>query len=550
MAHDSSDWSRHYDEGRGFRPLGAVERDLLARHTPAPEGGRALDVGCGTGELAAHLTTLGYTVDALDFAEGALDRARKEQEGAEGVRWLRLDIERDDLSVLHDGGYDLITLRLAYAFVRDRTRVMHQLAARLRPGGALVVITPVEANTPEARRRIALDEDEIDVLAETWEEVERCDADGLAFLVLRGPGGFFEVVEKRRPQPHAVFGACAVVTDADGRVLLGRSTRGMWELPGGRVETGESAQAAAVRELAEETGLRARCEDAQLLTILHDDRADVVRVSAVVRVTAWSGTPQVSEPHRFTRWEWHDPHDRAGSGRVFAPSASALAAVWPGVLPGLPSVHSYSPCPHADLPPLTGTEPTGAEPAGAGPTGTGLRRKAAPVRTSGIWLPPEQYVATLPKATVYACFFVTDRDDRPIQLRSVRNPALWQWPGGNLDDPGETPWDCALRECMEETGLRIADEPRLLAVHFLPPTGGWTTHKVGFVFDGGQLDQDRIDRIVLDPDEHTEVAVRPLEEWRTRMSPFSFRLLAAVAEARRTGSACYLAQSPPSPGAH
>ncbi|MDR3083343.1 MAG: NUDIX domain-containing protein [Streptomyces sp.] len=45
---------------------------------------------------------------------------------------------------------------------------------------------------------------------------------------------------------------------ASGRVLLGRSTRGMWELPGGRIETGEVAQVSAVRELAEETGLTAR----------------------------------------------------------------------------------------------------------------------------------------------------------------------------------------------------------------------------------------------------------------------------------------------------
>ncbi|GAA2591902.1 NUDIX hydrolase [Streptomyces axinellae] len=165
---------------------------------------------------------------------------------------------------------------------------------------------------------------------------------------------------------------------------------------------------------------------------------------------------------------------------------------------------------------------------------------------SGTWLPPEQYIATLPKATIYGCFFVTDQADRPIQLRAVRNPAVWQWPGGNLDDPGETPWGCAVRECMEETGLHIADVPRLPAVHFLPPLGDWTTHKVGFVFDGGRLDQDQIDRIVLDPDEHTEVAIRPLEDWRTRMSGFAFRRLAAVAEARRSGSVCYLEQ-PPTP---
>ncbi|MEW1751908.1 NUDIX domain-containing protein [Streptomyces angustmyceticus] len=42
-------------------------------------------------------------------------------------------------------------------------------------------------------------------------------------------------------------------------MLLGRSTRGMGELPGGRVEAGESFQAAAVRELVGE--LRLRHED-------------------------------------------------------------------------------------------------------------------------------------------------------------------------------------------------------------------------------------------------------------------------------------------------
>ncbi|WP_369203255.1 class I SAM-dependent methyltransferase [Streptomyces sp. PU-14G] len=189
MAYDRSDWSQHYDEGRGFRPLRDVERGLLARHAPAPDGARALDVGCGTGELAAHLAGLGYDVDAVDFAEGALARARKEHERADEVRWLCLDIEHDDPAELRDDGYDLITMRLMLAFVGDRTRVVRDLAARLRPGGALVVITPVTANTPEERRHIALDEDELALLTEGWEQAERHDADGLAFLVLREPAG-------------------------------------------------------------------------------------------------------------------------------------------------------------------------------------------------------------------------------------------------------------------------------------------------------------------------------------------------------------------------
>ncbi len=54
----------------------------------------------------------------------------------------------------------------------------------------------------------------------------------------------------------------AVVIDPRGRVLLIRRARepaaGAWTVPGGRVENGESLEAAVLRELGEETGLDAR----------------------------------------------------------------------------------------------------------------------------------------------------------------------------------------------------------------------------------------------------------------------------------------------------
>ncbi|MFH8553139.1 NUDIX hydrolase [Streptomyces celluloflavus] len=160
------------------------------------------------------------------------------------------------------------------------------------------------------------------------------------------------------------------------------------------------------------------------------------------------------------------------------------------------------------------------------------------------WLPHAEYVATLPKATLYACFFVTDESERPIQLRAAWDPEVWQWPGGNMD-PGETPWDCAVREGLEETGLYFAESPRLLGVHFLTEREDWPALKVGLVFDGGRLTEIQIRGITLDPDEHSEVAVRSVEEWQREMSEGAFRRLAAVAEARRTGVACYLQQTDP-----
>lgn len=54
----------------------------------------------------------------------------------------------------------------------------------------------------------------------------------------------------------------AVVLDEAGRLLLVRRgrepSRGLWSLPGGRVERGETGPVAVAREVLEETGLRVR----------------------------------------------------------------------------------------------------------------------------------------------------------------------------------------------------------------------------------------------------------------------------------------------------
>lgn len=277
VAYTRADWSKHYTDGGSFGRLSDEEKRLLAEHAPAPEGGRALDACCGTGELAVFLASLGYTVDGADFADGALTRARTEHAAVEEVRWLNLDVEHDDLAALAEDGYDLITMRLSIAFIHDRARVLRGLAARLRNDGVLIVITPHADRTPAKRRRIALDEDELATLTDGFRHTERFDTHDFAVLVLHRPDGTFSIEEKLRPDPQAVFGAAGVtvtdtVTDTFGRVVpLGCWSQGTWEPPGGRVETGEAAQTAGVRKLAEETGLAAREEDTHVITTLHDD---------------------------------------------------------------------------------------------------------------------------------------------------------------------------------------------------------------------------------------------------------------------------------------
>src|SRR5919201_4091350 len=63
-------------------------------------------------------------------------------------------------------------------------------------------------------------------------------------------------------RPVVLVAAVALI-DTDGRVLLaqrpaGKSMAGLWEFPGGKVETGERPEETLIRELKEELGIVVR----------------------------------------------------------------------------------------------------------------------------------------------------------------------------------------------------------------------------------------------------------------------------------------------------
>ncbi|GAA1556619.1 hypothetical protein GCM10009804_11770 [Kribbella hippodromi] len=84
---------------------------------------------------------------------------------------------------------------------------------------------------------------------------------------------------------------------------------GHWAMPAGHVEQGESAIAAAVRELREEVGLEVQPADLVPLTAMHRTGGNGEpideRVDFFFEVSTWSGEPRLMEPEKAAGLEWY-----------------------------------------------------------------------------------------------------------------------------------------------------------------------------------------------------------------------------------------------------
>ncbi|WP_078884164.1 methyltransferase domain-containing protein [Streptomyces sp. NRRL S-340] len=500
MSTTQEEGNTHHADGRRCRPLGAGERTLLSGLVPAPPGGRALDVGCGTGELAAYLSSLGYRVDAVDRSGHALAEAAAAHPAA--ARWLRLDIENDDCDPLHADGYDLITLRFVHPFLTRRARTLHSLGRRLRPGGALVLIAAPAAAAPAQRRDTALGEDELARLRAGWSAAERYDSEDLGVVVLRGP--LARSTPRPRdtgPSPATTPPSATPTPSATTPVVTdGARHRHMRLLPRfyGQVEAGR-------KTIEVRVGTPAKRAVTEGDTIVFHDRGSDRELDVVVRrITEHSGFEELLAAHDPRRI---DP-DAAPAGllgtlrRLYPPAEERL-----GVL-----AFEFDHRPGRPGRPLPMT--------------------------------PAEYVTTVPHHTVYAGLYVRDEHERPVQLRSVYGDRLWQFPGGTTD-AGEDPLETAHREAAEETGLVLGQgRPRLLLTHYMHPGPHWPLGKIGFIFDGGCLTAEQLRRIRLDPSEHDLWAVHDLGAWRRLMGEGPFARLDAVERARTGHGPHYLVTDP------
>jgi len=90
--------------------------------------------------------------------------------------------------------------------------------------------------------------------------------------------------------------SAVALIDRDGRVLLaqrpeGKSMAGLWEFPGGKVEPGETPEAALIRELQEELGIDTWQSCLAPLTFASHSYQGFHLLMPLFACRKWQGTP-------------------------------------------------------------------------------------------------------------------------------------------------------------------------------------------------------------------------------------------------------------------
>lgn len=111
-----------------------TDRFLESLSRYAPESGRVLDIGCGTGSVLAKLAEMGYTVEGLDANPRAVEVAQE--------RGLDAKMGRFEEGLYEDESFDLIVCRSVLDHAPEPATLLATMDNVLKPGGLLAIEVP------------------------------------------------------------------------------------------------------------------------------------------------------------------------------------------------------------------------------------------------------------------------------------------------------------------------------------------------------------------------------------------------------------------------
>jgi ubiquinone/menaquinone biosynthesis C-methylase UbiE len=135
------DWARYYADPK---PATLNANNLVSRRRFAlemiearlPAASKVLDIGCGTGHLAAELMRRGYDAWGVDFSAGMVQYARQHYDAD---RFQIGDIERIPFP---DNTFDGVVCLGVVEYLSEDGPALREMWRVLKPGGRAVITTP------------------------------------------------------------------------------------------------------------------------------------------------------------------------------------------------------------------------------------------------------------------------------------------------------------------------------------------------------------------------------------------------------------------------
>jgi SAM-dependent methyltransferase len=135
-------WDRGRNEAR-------IVKVMLEKYNVRP-GAKLLELGAGVGRVAAHLATMGYLVDGVEYSRVFIDRGRKllQKLGLKNkVRLIYGDVYKLDEVIgnkRYDATYMVWCTLLGYGLSQECDRLLLKLARQhVRPRGLLVIANTI-----------------------------------------------------------------------------------------------------------------------------------------------------------------------------------------------------------------------------------------------------------------------------------------------------------------------------------------------------------------------------------------------------------------------
>lgn len=182
------DWNKSYANNRDFTwlPTQHLTKLLLLSGFDTILPKRALDIGCGTGQLVRDLYHRGISTTGIDTSSAAIAIAKNSTTIEGAVSFFNHDISEAPL----DETYDFITCKYVFTFIKDRgtflKNVTHCMSTDKQSVFAL--INPDPALLPEHKKGIAIDPSELKKwLARYFEDIATEHVNGDLWYICKTP---------------------------------------------------------------------------------------------------------------------------------------------------------------------------------------------------------------------------------------------------------------------------------------------------------------------------------------------------------------------------